>query len=79
MVWLQTQCKLRESIWQKMLYLEGIQKGKFDDKGDEGIFLGYSYRSKAYKCLNLTIHKIIESQHVRIDEFAQQSEEERKK
>ena len=45
-------------------------------KGDERIFLGYSYRSKAYKCLNFSTHKIIESAHVRIDEFVEKSEEE---
>ena len=35
----------------------------------------YSYKSKAYKCLNLSTHKIIENAHVRIDEFAEKSEE----
>jgi hypothetical protein len=55
------------------------KKGKFDVKGDEGIFLGYFYRSKAYKCLNSSTHKIIKSAHVRIDEFAEKSEEERNK
>ena len=54
------------------------RKGKFDIKGDEGIFLGYSYKSKAYKCLNFSTHKIIESAHVRIDEFAKKTEEENK-
>ena len=48
-------------------------------KGDEGIFLAYSCRSKAYRCLNLSTHKIIESTHVRIDEFAERAKEERKK
>ena len=55
------------------------RKGKFDIKGDKGIFIGYSYRSKAYKCLNLSTHKIIESAHVRIDEFTKKSEEESNK
>ena len=55
------------------------RKYKFDVKGDEGIFLGYSYRSKAYKYLNLSTHKIIESAHVRIDEFVEKSEEESNK
>ena len=55
------------------------RKGKFGVKGDEGIFLGYSCRSKTYKCLNLSTHKIIESVHVRIDEFAEKSEEESNK
>ena len=51
-------------------YLKESRKDTFDVKGDEGIFLGYSYKSKAYKCLNLITHKIIESSHVRIDEFS---------
>ena len=55
------------------------RKGKFDVKGDEGIFLGYSCKSKAYKCLNFSTNKIIESVHVRIDEFAKKSEEESNK
>ena len=59
--------------------LKESRNGKFDVKGDEGIFLGYLCRSKAYKCLSLSTHKIIESAHVRIDEFAKKSEEERKK
>ena len=48
-------------------------------KGDEGIFIGYSCRSKAYKCLNFSTHKIIESAHVRIDEFAKKTKEENNK
>ena len=48
-------------------------------KGDKGIFLGYSRKRKAYKCLNLSTHKIIESAHVRIDDFAKKDEEESKK
>ena len=51
----------------------------FDVKSNEGIFLGYSNRSKAYKCLNLSTHMIIESAHVRIDKFAKKSEEESSK
>ena len=53
----------------KCYILKESRKGKFDVKGDEG-FLGYSCRSKAHKCLNLSTHKIIESTHVKIDEFA---------
>ena len=63
----------------KCYILKDSWKGKFDVKSDEGIFLGYSCKSKAYKCLNLSTHKIIESAHVRIDEFAEKSEEESNK
>ena len=78
MVWLQTQCKLK--VFGRRCYiLKESRKGKFDVKGDEGIFLGYSCRSKAYKCLTLSTHKIIESAHVRIDEFVENTEEESRK
>ena len=55
---------------RKCYILKEPMKGKFDVKSDEGIFLGYSSRSKSYKCFNLTTHKIIESAHVKIDEFS---------
>ena len=62
-----------------MLLLKESRKGKFDVKGDEGIFLGYSCKSKAYRCLNLSTYKAIESAHVKVDEFAERTEEESKR
>ena len=59
----------------KCYILKESRKGKFDVNSDEGIFVGYFCRSKAYKCLSLTTHKIIESALVKIDEFAEKSEE----
>ena len=50
-----------------------------EKESDEGIFLGYSCKSKAYRCLNLSTHKIIESAHVKVDEFVEKTGEERKK
>ena len=47
---------------------------KFDAKSDEGIFLGYSTRSKAYKCLNVNTNKVVESVKVNFDEFAEDHE-----
>ena len=63
----------------KCYILKESRKGKFDVKGDEGIFFGYSCKSKAYRCLNLSTHKVIESAHVKVDEFAERTEEESKK
>ena len=63
----------------KCYILKESRKGKFDAKGDEGIFLGYSSKRKAYRCLNLSTHKVIESTHVKVDEFVEKIEEERKK
>ena len=42
--------------------------GKFDSKTDEGIFLGYSCKRKAYVCFNHRLGKIVESVHVKVDE-----------
>ena len=42
--------------------------GSFDSRCDEGIFLGYSSQSKAYKCYNKRLNKLIESVHVKVDE-----------
>ena len=48
-------------------------------KSDEGILLGYSNKRKLYKCLNLSTHKVIESAHVKIDEFVEECEEQSRK
>ena len=42
--------------------------GKFDSQVDERIFLGYSTWSKAHKCYNYRLKKIVESIDVKVDE-----------
>lgn len=42
--------------------------GKFDNREDEGIFLGYSIKRKAYRCYNIRLNKIVESASVKDDE-----------
>ena len=42
--------------------------GKFDPRSDEGMFLGYSLKIKAYRCFNYRIKTIVECANVRIDE-----------
>jgi transposase InsO family protein len=42
--------------------------GKFDSRIDEGIFLGYSSNSKAYRCYNLRLDKIVMSTNVKVDD-----------
>ena len=42
--------------------------GKFDDRSDEGMFLGYLLKRKAYRCFNQRNKTIMESANVRIDE-----------
>lgn len=41
---------------------------KFDSRVDEGVFVGYSSKRKAYKCYNLRLGKIVETINVKIDE-----------
>ena len=41
--------------------------GKFDYITDEGIFLGYAFGSKAYKCYNKILCKFVDSIDVRVD------------
>ena len=33
--------------------------GKFDPRSDEGMFLGYSLKSKAYRCFNYRTKTIV--------------------
>lgn len=50
-----------------------------NSEGHEGIFLGYSSRTKTYKCLNKVIDTMVESENVIIDEFVDKNDEKRKK
>ena len=54
---------------EKCYILKDARNEKFDVKSDESIFLGYSTRSKAYKCLNTNANKIVESANVNFDEY----------
>ena len=42
--------------------------GKFDPRSDEGIFLRYSLKNKAYRCFNKRTKTIVESANVKVDE-----------
>ena len=55
----------------KCYILKESRNGKFDAKSDEDIFLGYSTRSKTYKCLNTNTKKVVESANVNFDEFTE--------
>ena len=41
---------------------------KFDAKSDEGIFLGYSLKGRAYRILNKRTQTIMESMNVVVDD-----------
>ena len=49
--------------------------GKFDSQSDEGIFLGYSSTSKAYRVYNKRTMKVMETVNVVIDESSDSSSE----
>ena len=42
--------------------------GKFDSRSDKGIFLGYSFTSKAYRVYNKRTMKVMETVNVVINE-----------
>jgi hypothetical protein len=42
--------------------------GKYDDRSDEGIFLGYATNTKGYKCYNTRLHKMIDCIDIKVDE-----------
>jgi hypothetical protein len=42
--------------------------GKYDDRVDEGIFLGYATNSKGYRCYNKSLHKMVDCIYVKFDE-----------
>ena len=47
--------------------------GKFDSRSDEGIFLGYSSTSKAYRVYNKRTMKVMEIVNVVIDKSSDSS------
>ena len=54
---------------RKCYILKDVRNGKFDEKSDESIFLGYSIRIKSYKCLNTNTNKVVKSGNVNFDKF----------
>jgi hypothetical protein len=42
--------------------------GKYDDRVDEGIFLGYSTNSKGYRFFNKRLHKLVDCIDLKVDE-----------
>ena len=42
--------------------------GKIDPRSDEDMFIGYSLKSKAYRCFNYRTKTIVECTNVKIDE-----------
>jgi hypothetical protein len=42
--------------------------GKYDDRVDEGIFLGYATNSKCYRCYNERLHRLVDCIDIKVDE-----------
>jgi hypothetical protein len=42
--------------------------GKYDDRDDEGIFLGYATNNKEYICYNKRIYKLVDCIDIKVDE-----------
>ena len=63
----------------KCYILKDLKNGKLDAKSEEGIFFGYSTKSKAYKCLNTNTNKVVESVNVKVDEYLELYEVEQPK
>ena len=57
-------------IFGSKCYIKNIdeQLGKLEPRVDEGILLGYSPYSKAYKCYNKRLGRIVDSIDVVVDE-----------
>ena len=66
--------KYFKTFGRKCYILNENRKGKLDAKGEEGILLGYSTRSKAYKCLNTNTNKIVESVNLKVNEYSKMHE-----
>ena len=68
---IQTNVKHFKLFGCKCYILKESRNGKFDAKSDEGIFLGYSTRRKAYECLNANTNKFVESANIKFDELVE--------
>ena len=79
MIWICSQCEIFKGIWNKYYILKYNRNGKLNAKGEEGILLGYSTRSKAYKCLNTNTDKIMEIVNAKVDEYSKVHEVVKKK
>ena len=57
-------------VFGSKCYIKGEdnKSRKFESQVDEGIFVRYSWNSKAYRCYNLGLKRIVERINVKIDE-----------
>jgi hypothetical protein len=57
-------------VFGSKCYIKNNDKnlGNYDDRDDEGIFLGYATNSKGYICYNKRLHKMVDCIDVKVDE-----------
>jgi hypothetical protein len=57
-------------IFGSNCYIKNNDKniGKYDDRVDEGTFLGYATNSKGYRCYNKRLHKLVDCIDIKVDE-----------
>ena len=68
MVWSFAISQILQEFGRKCYIRRDDDIGKFDPRSDEGMFLGYSLKSKAYIFFNYRTKTIVEFANVRIDE-----------
>ena len=69
MEWKEAESKYFQVFGSKCYILNDRENlGKFDAKSDEGIFLGYSTTSRAYRVFNKRTKTVMESINVKIDD-----------
>jgi hypothetical protein len=79
MLWKNPHSEILQSFWEQMLHKNlDNNLGKFDAISDEGIFLGYDPNKKAYRCFNFRLHKVVDSEDVKVDELKTQKVENQK-
>jgi hypothetical protein len=57
-------------VFGSKFYIKNNDKNlsKYDERDDEGIFLGYATNSKGYRCYNKRMHKMVDCIDVKFDE-----------
>jgi hypothetical protein len=57
-------------VFGSKCYIKNNNKnlGKYDDRADEGIFLGYVTNSKGYRCFNKILYKLVDCIDLKVDE-----------
>jgi transposase InsO family protein len=57
-------------VFESKCYIKNNDEniGKYDDRADEGILLGYATNSKGYRSYNKRLHKLVDCIKIKVDE-----------